>query len=373
MERLDAVGAFFGGGECRSSRHDESRGEKLAAVDAHRSRIGLGGAGRSRGGVALFGGSLRFDDGRGGGGAADLLQHGDGEAFAACGVAQGLRVARYEAVEAVDASGSVDHMRLSVNALSFAYTLALAAVDAEVGVDVEMEERPSAEETEGGAHGAYGVANQAPMTRSHPSDGQESGRSDGEGHPREYYHLIAADPGRNGLEHLRTDASECAVGVEKRGDRRDAENGGYSHDEKEGEAGAVGRAAVPEGAAASPCACESAEPVENVLQDAHGAHRRAIDTSEKEGDAEPDGHGRAASGEYYREKLYFWYPAEPSGDDALYCDKHQEHGTEEDDAHRHTGVFEQMAEGKFRSIASFSVHVHKVKCFGTPSRGGRRR
>ena len=76
------------------------------------------------------------------------------------GVADGLVIADIDAVEARNATRCIDHMVGHVYTLGLTVVLALAAVDAEVGVDIKMKQRIAAQDTKRRAYGADGVAQQ---------------------------------------------------------------------------------------------------------------------------------------------------------------------------------------------------------------------
>ena len=67
----------------------------------------------------------------------------------------GVVGAYVDAVEAVDASRSVDNMVVEVDALGFAYVGTSSALDAFVGVDVDLEYCKPADKSESSAYGAY--------------------------------------------------------------------------------------------------------------------------------------------------------------------------------------------------------------------------
>lgn len=78
------------------------------------------------------------------------------------GVVNGIVRANRETVEAHNASAHVGGVVIEVDALGFADVGTLAALDAEVGVDVDVESRPQGYGAEQCAYGAECVAQNAP-------------------------------------------------------------------------------------------------------------------------------------------------------------------------------------------------------------------
>lgn len=63
-----------------------------------------------------------------------------------------------DAIEAVNASASVYNMVVEIDAAAFAHVHAFAALDAFVGVNLNLEYREAADESESGSYGTHCIA-----------------------------------------------------------------------------------------------------------------------------------------------------------------------------------------------------------------------
>lgn len=94
--------------------------------------------------------------------------------MAGCGVADGIVGANADTIEAVDTPGAVDDEVGEVDAGAFADVLTFATTVAEVGVDVEAEERAGGDVAEESADGAESVAEETS-----PAEGEDDGDNRG--------------------------------------------------------------------------------------------------------------------------------------------------------------------------------------------------
>jgi hypothetical protein len=152
--------------ERRSRRHNKPGGKEFTAVNTHTAAIGSTSAAR----IILNHRPLSHTiSNRGGSGTPHTLHHRQSKLFAPPGVAHGTVLAHIHAIEACHATRTVNHMVGHIYALCLAHMLAFTAINAKVGVDIEMKQRIAAENTEGAPNRTNCVADKAPVHVGHGS------------------------------------------------------------------------------------------------------------------------------------------------------------------------------------------------------------
>lgn len=223
--------------------------------------------------------------------------------MALVGVADGIVRTYRKAVETDHAPRRVDHVIRQVYAMRFAHVLALAALYALVGVDVDVENGIARNETESGAHRTYGIAEQPAGSagdyrydchgdhRNYESEHRSSGNLEmyvGFSYAcRSVAGPADADRIKNRTKHIGTKAAVYAPGINERNYERQTGDEKHQHDCNHCVAQLVGRLAVM---IVEDCAV-SAHPGQSgadVLKSAERTNRGAVDPSENKGCGEPD-------------------------------------------------------------------------------------
>lgn len=265
--------------------HYYAQAQEAAPVHAH----------RLRGGVLAV---------AGGGGGARGLKQGRRQAMAVAAVGDGAGGADVHAVEAHHAARGVDGHVGRVDAGCLADVGAARAAYAQVGVDVGMVQRITADEAQ---RRAYGTPRRADVASAPPGHGRHDAEC-GEGHDGRGY-ADAGDASCGRYHHAAGgghDARVGAVGVEQGGQDGESQGYAYAGDGQHRVAAAQGGrlVAIARRASAAPALQGHAQACGDVHQRAHGACRGAVYTPQQQGSHAPEAEPHGAPGHNGRKQLH---------------------------------------------------------------------